>query len=162
MATGSNLRVGDAEREAVAAQLRDHYADGRLTMDELNERLDQAFAAKTQADLRTVTRDLPATARPLASAPTAGYGVNAWQDATGSGHRNWDETGHQRHRPAFAAFALMMAMFWVCAIVGGLFVFGLGGARPIGVVLLLAALAWLRRLIGGRRRGGGRGRSRRR
>jgi Domain of unknown function (DUF1707) len=59
MATGSNMRVGDADREAIAAQLREHYADGRLTLDELNERIDQTFAAKTKADLNTVMRDLP-------------------------------------------------------------------------------------------------------
>jgi hypothetical protein len=45
MATGFNVRVGDADREAIAAQLREHYADGRLTLEELNERLDQVFAA---------------------------------------------------------------------------------------------------------------------
>ncbi len=38
MVSGPNMRVGDAEREAVASQLREHYADGRLTLDELNER----------------------------------------------------------------------------------------------------------------------------
>jgi hypothetical protein len=43
MATGSNIRVGDAERDAVATQLREHYGDGRLTLDELNERLDQTL-----------------------------------------------------------------------------------------------------------------------
>ncbi|HEX5287877.1 MAG TPA: DUF1707 domain-containing protein, partial [Streptosporangiaceae bacterium] len=50
MATGYNVRVGDADRDAVATQLREHFADGRLTLEELNERLDQAFAAKTKAD----------------------------------------------------------------------------------------------------------------
>src|ERR1700736_1182732 len=59
MATGYNVRIGDADREAIAAQLREHYADGRLTLEELNERLDQTFAAKTRADLNTVMRDLP-------------------------------------------------------------------------------------------------------
>ena len=59
MATGSNIRVGDAEREAVAAQLREHYGVGRLTLDELNERLDQTFAAKTAGELNAVTTDLP-------------------------------------------------------------------------------------------------------
>ena len=59
MTPGNNVRVGDADREAVAAQLREHYADGRLTLEELNERLDQAFAAKTRADLNTVLVDLP-------------------------------------------------------------------------------------------------------
>src|SRR5579871_3158010 len=59
MAPGNNVRVGDADREAVAAQLREHYADGRLTLEELNERIDQTFAAKTKADLNTVMLDLP-------------------------------------------------------------------------------------------------------
>ena len=76
MATGFNVRVGDADRDAVAAQLREHYADGRLTLEELNERLDQAFAAKTKADLNTVMRDLPQAARPTAGMP---YGGSAWQ-----------------------------------------------------------------------------------
>jgi hypothetical protein len=76
MATGYNVRVGDADREAVAAQLREHFADGRLTLEELNERLDQAFAAKTQADLNTVLRDLPRAAQPAKGLP---YGGKAWQ-----------------------------------------------------------------------------------
>ena len=76
MATGFNVRVGDADRDAVTAQLREHYADGRLTLEELNERLDQAFAAKTKADLNTVMRDLPQATRPAAGMP---YGGTAWQ-----------------------------------------------------------------------------------
>ena len=78
MATGYNVRVGDADRNAVAIQLREHFADGRLTLDELNERLDQAFAAKTKADLNTVMYDLPHAARPAAGTP---YGGTAWQEA---------------------------------------------------------------------------------
>ena len=73
MATGYNVRVGDADREAIAAQLREHYADGRLTLDELNERLDQTFAAKTRADLNTVMRDLP-----YAAQPGVGVGGSGW------------------------------------------------------------------------------------
>src|SRR3974377_67816 len=76
MATGYNVRVGDADREAVAAQLREHFADGRLTLEELNERLDQTFAAKTKADLNTVMRDLPQAARPTTGLPSGG---TAWQ-----------------------------------------------------------------------------------
>ena len=34
MATGYNVRVGDTDREAVAAQLREHFADGRLTLED--------------------------------------------------------------------------------------------------------------------------------
>src|SRR2546423_14681030 len=91
MATGFNVRVGDADREAVAAQLREHYADGRLTLDELNERLDQAFAAKTRADLNTVLRDLPHTVRPGAGGP---YGTMqpigaGWDQGQGQGNAGW-------------------------------------------------------------------------
>jgi DNA-binding transcriptional regulator YhcF (GntR family) len=85
---GSNVRVGDADRDAVAAQLRDHYADGRLTHEELNERLDQAFAAKTTADLNTVMRDLPHVSRPFADTPAAGaWQGRAWQEPPADGGR---------------------------------------------------------------------------
>ena len=57
------LRVGDAERDAAAADLSDHYAAGRLTLDELNERLDAVFSAKTFGQLAKVTADLPGTGR---------------------------------------------------------------------------------------------------
>lgn len=53
------MRVGDAEREAAAAEVREHFASGRLTQEELNERLDQTFAAKTRGDLDAVFTDLP-------------------------------------------------------------------------------------------------------
>ena len=60
MATGADWRVGDAEREAVAEQLREHYAAGRLTIDEFRARLDAAYSATTAAGLSRVTADLPA------------------------------------------------------------------------------------------------------
>src|SRR6202162_3703869 len=89
MATGYNVRVGDADREAIAAQLREHYADGRLTLDELNERLDQTFAAKTKADLNTVMRDLPYTAQPGAGVGSAGWPGPAWSGPMAT-RSNWD------------------------------------------------------------------------
>jgi hypothetical protein len=59
MASSDNLRVGDAEREAVAAELREHYAQGRLTLEDFNQRIDAAYAARTRGDLDQLTRDLP-------------------------------------------------------------------------------------------------------
>jgi hypothetical protein len=163
MATGYNLRVGDADREATAAQLREHYADGRLTLDELNERLDQTFAAKTKADLNTVMRDLPQTA----PAGSGGYGPTGWQPG-GSGPMATRPTGYRDDqgggpgsgRP-FSVFAPLMGLVWVFVILGAVSLFGLGGGdRPIAIVLFIAALALFRRLFGfGRRRsmGGPRG-----
>ena len=56
-----NLRASDADRERVANVLREAAGDGRLTMDELDERLDAVYAAKTYAELEPITHDLPDT-----------------------------------------------------------------------------------------------------
>jgi hypothetical protein len=162
MVTGSNIRVGDVDREAVAGQLREHYADGRLSLDELNERLDQTFAAKTRADLNVVTRDLPAAPRPLTgmpqgAMPLTGSDANAWRDATHGGYRSGPHAGPGFRRSFFAAAAPLLTMFSLLMILGFLFLFGVGGGKPIAVVIFLAALAFLRRLFGMRR---GRGRTR--
>src|ERR1700753_2686808 len=57
------LRIGDAERDAAATDLGEHYAAGRLTLEELHERLDAAFASKTLGQLTRVMADLPGAAR---------------------------------------------------------------------------------------------------
>jgi hypothetical protein len=57
------MRIGDAERDAAAADLSEHYAAGRLTFDELNERLDAVFTAKTFGQLAHVMTDLPGPGR---------------------------------------------------------------------------------------------------
>ena len=56
------LRVSDADRDGAAALLRDHFAAGRLTAQELEERLAVTLAAATAGDLRRVLADLPRTA----------------------------------------------------------------------------------------------------
>ena len=66
MATGPDLRIADADREAAAAFLREHYAQGRLTLGEFKQRLDAVFAATTQSQLSALTRDLPPAAAPSA------------------------------------------------------------------------------------------------
>ena len=65
------VRVSDADRERVAAALQAAFAEGRLTMPELEERLAAAYAAKTDAELGTVGRDLGPSAPPPGAAPTA-------------------------------------------------------------------------------------------
>jgi hypothetical protein len=55
-----DLRVSDADREQIAERLRDAAGEGRLTMEELDERLDRAYAARTGSDLAPLTADLPA------------------------------------------------------------------------------------------------------
>jgi hypothetical protein len=55
----TDLRIGDAERERAAADLGEHFAQGRLTADEHAERLEQVWVAKTSAELVPLFRDLP-------------------------------------------------------------------------------------------------------
>ncbi|HEX5595232.1 MAG TPA: DUF1707 domain-containing protein [Micromonosporaceae bacterium] len=56
------MRAADSDREAVAERLRSALNDGRLDLHEYDERLQQAYAAKTYADLRALLTDLPAEA----------------------------------------------------------------------------------------------------
>jgi Domain of unknown function (DUF1707)/Cell wall-active antibiotics response 4TMS YvqF len=53
-------RVSDADRERVAELLRKAAGDGRLDIDELEQRLELAYAAKTYGELVPITQDLPA------------------------------------------------------------------------------------------------------
>jgi hypothetical protein len=64
------LRASDAERERTATLLRDHAAAGRLTPEELDERLDVAYAARTVGELETLVRDLPAHDAAAGAHPT--------------------------------------------------------------------------------------------
>jgi DUF1707 SHOCT-like domain len=54
-----SLRAADSDREAVADILREQHVAGRLDNDELQERIDRCYAAKTYADLDAVVADLP-------------------------------------------------------------------------------------------------------
>ena len=54
-----DLRIGDAERDAAMTLLREHFVAGRLTFDELTERIDLALVAKTQRQVDRLLADLP-------------------------------------------------------------------------------------------------------
>lgn len=55
----SDLRIGDADREHVASLLREHTVEGRLTLEEYTERLDEVFAASSERELVGALRELP-------------------------------------------------------------------------------------------------------
>ena len=166
MASGNEMRVGDAEREAAAAELREHYASGRLTLDEMNERVDKAFAAKTRGDLNALMTDLPSR-RPGEATGTPGAGPTGASGPFGTGGPfgpsgpfgpgggGWN-SGPRAAGPVRAAGSVLVTMLVVAALflVGTLGAFGIGTGRPIGIVLILAAFALLRRLVFRRRVGG--------
>jgi hypothetical protein len=72
------MRASDAEREAAVARLRRAAAEGRLTVEELDERSEQAYAARTQAELAALLADLPRAPlpapRPAAPVDPGGIG----------------------------------------------------------------------------------------
>lgn len=57
--TDRPIRASDKEREGVVDVLRDAYTDGRLTLEEFEDRMAAAYASKTWDDLRELTADLP-------------------------------------------------------------------------------------------------------
>ena len=67
------VRIGDAERDEAVSALGDHFAAGRLTRNELDERIDQAMQARYGSDLEPLFADLPKAEKP--AAPT---GANQW------------------------------------------------------------------------------------
>jgi hypothetical protein len=100
MADTPELRVSDADRERTAEVLRHAAGEGRLTVDELTERLDAAFAARTRGELEVLTADVPGTAGPVAAAASLpvrpGDGGTKWLVSIMGGH---DRKGHWRVGP---------------------------------------------------------------
>jgi Domain of unknown function (DUF1707) len=121
------IRVSDADRERVAARLREHFAEGRLSQEELDERLSAALSAKTEGDLRRVMTDLPGPAPipALAGAPgpwAAGRGL-----AFRRGPRLWPLALFALIAALvipgagwlfFAFFQLVLALFLVASLAG--------------------------------------------
>ena len=114
-----SIRLSDAEREAAAADLGEHFAQGRLTSDEHAERLEQVWAAKTRGEIAPIFRDLP----------SAYAGVAAPAPAPDDPYRNARRRAVRRGVPApllvvlallilfsaiahFPFFLLGIAIFW--------------------------------------------------
>ena len=66
--SGGDIRASDAERDQVAADLGRAVGEGRLTLAEFSDRVGQAHAARTRAELAPLTADLAVAAAPPQSA----------------------------------------------------------------------------------------------
>ncbi len=94
--SNDRIRVSDADRERVTARLRDHYAEGRLSAEEMEERITAALNAKTVGDLRQVMADLPDPEPAGASGPGGRLGpARRWRRA-GPGRAGPDPAGARR------------------------------------------------------------------
>jgi hypothetical protein len=120
------MRASDADREAVTTRLRDHYAEGRLNQDELDERVSAALGAKTFGDLRTLTTDLPGpvSVPPHTAARPAWDGPPPWRH-------------HRHHRPPVGLFLL----------IGLLLVLSSGGGWAVFAFFRLLLVFWLAMML---------------
>ena len=103
-------RIGDADRDTAAAELGEHFAAGRLTLDELHDRLGHVLEARTRGQLLHVMADLPTPRWPTA-ATTAG----AAAPAKASKSRQDREPGGSDQVGRFAAVALLVVamLIWL-------------------------------------------------
>jgi hypothetical protein len=103
-------RIGDADRDAAAAELGEHYAAGRLTLDELHDRLGHVLAAQTRGQLLQVMADLPAPRWPI-----AGTTARAAAPSQASRSRQDQERGASGNVSRFAAVALLLVamLIWL-------------------------------------------------
>lgn len=159
MTAGPGFRIGDAEREAAATRLREHYAQGRLTLEEFQQRLDAAFAAKTNVDLAKVNADLPhasSYAPPWPPQQSTAGGTKTSQ--LGGARQIGAGTGPSYRRPNAArswAWSTLALIVLAVLILGFSWPF-IGIFKPILVLLAVFTFARkiVRRIIGGGARRG--------
>jgi Domain of unknown function (DUF1707) len=68
MSDPSQLRVADADREQLVDELREHALAGRLSSEEMEERIGRAYSAMTRRDLDVLRADLPVSSTSVALA----------------------------------------------------------------------------------------------
>lgn len=148
MASQPSLRIGDAERESVAAELREHYALGRLTLDEFSQRLDAVLAAKTQRDLQRITSDLPHVRPDNVPLPSASVGRPSGHITTSrSGGYSRDDHGDRHYRGGFAALSALLAALATWFLVYDVILVGLHWSFPGRLGLLVAVFTVIRGLL---------------
>jgi len=129
MNMNDRMRISDSDRDRVAAQLRDYYAEGRLTSEELDERVTAALSAKTAGDLRRLLADLPSPSPTQAGVPnTPPFAAPPWV--------------HRRRGPRLLP-VLLLILFAALLLPGGWIFFAL-----LKVFLLFWLVVALMGLVG--------------
>jgi len=142
------IRAGNADRERVVQRLNDAFAEGRLDVHELDERVTAAYAAKTVGELQPLTADLPA------GSPAV------WRPAEAEGTRpvaRPHRVPEQRQKGQLVRTALRWQFsVWLAAVFVNVVIWALVSlssqglayfwpiwvAGPWGAVLLAQAVAW--------------------
>jgi Domain of unknown function (DUF1707) len=134
------LRAGDADRDRVAEQLREHFAAGRLTQEEFQDRLEATYAARTFGDLAPVLADLPAARSKATPYP----GAPAQHERSPCRRRSGQEKALRAVWSAWAVAVSVNLVIWVlvCLSAGELVYFWpMWVAGPWGAVLIAATIS---------------------
>ncbi|TDC86562.1 DUF1707 domain-containing protein [Actinomadura sp. 7K507] len=147
MAPNPDVRASDADRDRVAESLRDHCGEGRITMDELHERLEAVYEAKTMGQLQEVTADLPE--EDLYQLPVPATQAKSTESPVKAAARDLDVTGNRTMWAAWAAVSGINFTIWLIIAVstGWVYPWWIWVAGPWGAMLLI------RTLFGGRQSG---------
>jgi hypothetical protein len=137
MALNPEMRASDADRDRVAAALREHCAQGRIDVEELSDRLEGVYSARTLGDLSRVTADLPE--EDLYELP-----VPAWRSSTPA-RRTGAGLTHLPLRAGWATYAtvnLLCVVVWLLTAIpsGAWYPWWLWVAGPWGAVMLAGQL----------------------
>jgi DUF1707 SHOCT-like domain len=144
MAADPKIRASDEDRDRTVSLLREHHAAGRLTAEEFNERIDQAYEAKTLGELDELMADLPAIdLYRLPHASMQRYPRGSGAAPPGALLRSAAGIeAHGRFSPAWMAawgswlsVSLLCLVIWVIAGASG-FPWPVWVAGPLGAVLL--------------------------
>ncbi|NDU74244.1 DUF1707 domain-containing protein [Actinomadura sp. DSM 109109] len=148
MAPNPEIRASDADRDQVAASLREHCAEGRITMEELQERLDAAYAARTLGQLQEITSDLPEEDLYQLPVPAAQSKGTASPARRPSG--DLEPRGNGAMWGAWATVGAINLTVWLIILLttGAVYPWWIWVVGPWGAVLLV-------RTVLGRRGGGG-------
>jgi uncharacterized membrane protein len=153
MAIRTDLRIGDADREASAAALREHYAQGRLSLEEFNQRLDAVFAATTRGQLDAITRDLPHVTAPYVPLPVTMASATGNGGGSGYGARRSGRSGIGMLMGLVAVLAIWFLFFAQGPMMMHFHLFSWPGRFSVLLAGLLLVRSVLRRIFGlGRRR----------
>lgn len=133
MANSPEMRASDADRDRVAAVLREHTAQGRITMDEFHERLEQLYESRTYGELARLTADLPDV--DLRNLPA--------KQSAEPVERGGMHSGMQA---AWGVWAVASSINWVVWLIvsltsdGGVYPWPLWVMGPWGVILLMSTV----------------------
>jgi hypothetical protein len=147
MTSDPRTRASDQDRERFAAALGGHYAAGRLTLEEFQERLDQAYAAKTLGELDGLMADLPGT--------DLGQLPGDWPRQPG-GNPPLPDRRAPGSVQAPGGGRYVTLPFWLAITLGAFVVIAISGAGSgawfLWIVVLLAFIMLRRRIISGSHR----------